>query len=154
MSFARAKFWLCINIYAILLDVVGCMTFVMAILLFRTWLVATIFCCFLAAFILYGASGIHSTYPEKCRIYAILIRKNSNGIKLESFKEFLSVPCHRVIVRMVLHQLHQSARYREIKKKYYVAPWEKRCSMETTYHIFKTKEEGEQWLLQKKKDFE
>ena len=150
--FARAKFWIRINIYAILLDVLGCITFAMAFLLLRTWLVATILCCIVAIFILYGGVGVHSTYPEKCRIYAILIRRNSNGVKEESFKDFLSVPCHRVIVRMVLHELHQSTKYSEIKKKYYVPPWERRFPTETIYHVFKTKEEGDQWLLQRKKE--
>ena len=152
MTFARAKFWICINIYALLLDVLGCTTFVMAIVLLRTWLVATILCCFAAIFILYGGIGIHSTYTEKCRIYSILIRRNSNGVKVETFKDFLSVPCHRVVVRMVLHQLHQSAKYSEIKEKYYKPPWERRFPEETVYRVFKTKEEGEQWFLQRKRE--
>ena len=141
---------MCINVYAILLDVLGCIAFVIAVVLLRTWLVAAVSCCFVAIFMFYGGIGIHSTYPEKCRIYSILMRRNSNGVKEETFKDFLSVPCHRVIVRMVLYQLHQSDKYREIKEKYYTPPWERTFPKETTYHIFKTKEEGEQWLLQRK----
>lgn len=151
-TIARVKFWVCINIYAILLDVLGCATLAIAILLLRTWLVATAFLCVISAFVFYGGIGVHSTYSEKCRIYNILVKRNSKGIKPESFKEFLSVPCHRMVVRMVLAQLHQAAMYKEIMKNYYVPPWKRTFSTKTTYRIFNTREEGEQWLLQRKNE--
>ncbi len=152
MALARARFWLIVNIYAILLDVIGLVMFAAALLLLRTWFVTAVLCFFLAVVMLYGGFGVHSTYPEKRRIYSILIRKNRDGVKMESFKDFLSVPCHRVVVRMVLYHLHQSAMYSAIKKKYYVPPWQREFSTKTTYHVFKTKEEGLEWLLQKKKE--
>ena len=151
-TIARVKFWVCINIYAILLDVLGCATLAIAILLLRTWLVVAVSLCVVAVFIFYGGIGVHSTYSEKCRIYNILIKRNSKGLKLETFKEFLSVPCHRIVVRMVLVRLRQGARYKEVKKKYYLPPWKRTFSTETTYRVFKTREEGEQWLLQRKNE--
>lgn len=144
---ARTRFWLFINVYALLMDCVGVAGLVMAILLSRTWSVAAILCGLAAAWILYGGIGIHSTYREKCRIYSVLLKRNTVKLHAESFKDFMAVPCHRMIVRMVLHKLNLDSQYVEIKRMYYIAPWKRRFSSETELFIFKTKVEGDQWLL-------
>jgi hypothetical protein len=145
---ARVKFWIYINVYALLLDVLGCVAFGIAFLVFKTWLAAAIVFCVAAVYLLHNGFKIHSTYSEKCRIYNTLIRRNKNGIQRESFKKFLSVPCHRIIVRMVLARLRQESIYRELIRAYYIPPWKRGFSTKTTYRIFKTKEEGDQWLLE------
>ena len=52
---ARARFWLLINVYAIVLDCVGVVGLVIALSLSRTWPVAATLCGIVAGWILYGA---------------------------------------------------------------------------------------------------
>lgn len=106
--------------------------------------------CIMGALFLYGGIGIHGTYFEKKRIYSILLRRNLKDFHKDSFKEFLGVPCHRLVVRMVLHEIGHSERYAELKSAFYRYPWQRQFSDETKLFVFKTKEEGDQWLLQQK----
>ena len=147
---ARFKFWMIVNVYALLLDIIALMMFLIAVSLFRISLVSCILLVSMGAFLLYGAIGIHGTYGEKKRIYTILLRKNIKAYRMESFKDFLSVPCHRVVVRLVLNKLSLNSEYKKIKGAYYVYPWKRKFLNETVIHIFTTKEEGDKWLLQQK----
>ena len=145
---ARARFWLLINVYAILLDCIGVVGLVIALSLSRTWPVAATLCGIVAGWILYGGVGVHSTYQEKCRIYTVLLKRNAVSLHIESFRDFMSVPCHRIVVRLVLHKLGLQRQYAVIKQAYYVPPWKRRFTDETKLYVFKSKEEGDQWLLQ------
>ena len=147
---AKFKFWIVINVYALLLDVLSVIIFCAS---FKMYSKGFVFCLLLATmgtFLLYGAIGIHGTYSEKSRIYSILLRKNHRHYRRESFKDFVSVPCHRVLVRMVLRRLRRSEEYAVIKKMYYRYPWQRELTTETVLKIFNTKEEGDLWLLQQK----
>ena len=146
---ARVKFWICINAYALLLDGLSLMAFALAWKLFQTWLVAALLIAIVGAYVLYGGIGIHSTYDEKCRIYSLLLRRNSHGLRIETFRDFMSVPCHRLVVRMVLCRIKSSQVYANIKDRFYIPPWRRRFSNDTQLIIFKSKEEGDKWLLQR-----
>lgn len=148
--FARTKFWLLINIYAIILDCIGVFGLAIAFLHLRTWPVAAISIGIVASLVLYGGIGIHTTYEEKCRIYLVLLKRNAVVFHLESFRDFMSVPCHRMVVRMVLHRLRIQHQYAVIKQTYYAPPWKRRFADETKLYVFKSKEEGDQWLLQQR----
>ncbi len=141
-------FWAAVNVYALLLDAMALASFGMAYVLFRSGLV---FCsavtATVGALLLYGALGIHGTYGEKCRIYSVLLRLNARSFRVESFKNFMSVPCHRVLVRMILSRLGRSSEYSRIKAAYYRYPWQVKTPDATILHVFKSKEEGNAWLL-------
>jgi len=145
---SRAKFWICINVYALLLDGLGLSAFTLAFVLFGTWPVTALIVSLGGAFLVYGGLGIHSTYSEKCRIYSVLIRRNAHQLRKETFRDFMEVPCHRIIVRMALHRVGCDREYYAIKKEYYVPPWRRSFGDETKLFVFKTKEEGDRWLLQ------
>ena len=146
----KVEFWIAVNVYALLLDAIALAAFVIAVLLFRTTLILCAAFALMGVLLLYGAIGIHGTYPEKCRIYSVLLRKNAQQFRIESFRDFVSVPCHRVIVRMVLSKLRKSFEYANIKKAYYRYPWQRQFQDDTVLHIFATKEEGDVWLLRQK----
>lgn len=146
----KVKFWMAVNVYALLLDALALAAFIIAILLFRTAFVLCVVLSLMGVLLFYGAIGIHGTYPEKCRIYSILLKKNSQQFKIDSFRDFVSVPCHRVIVRMVLSKLGKSSEYMNIKKAYYHYPWQRQFQDDTVLHVFTTKEEGDAWLLRQK----
>lgn len=146
---ARAKFWIGINAYALLLDCLGLTAFAWAWRLFGTWPVAASLSVIIGAFVMYGGIGIHSTYHEKCRIYSLLLRRNRHGLRIDAFRDFMSVPCHRLVVRMVLCRLDRSHKYADLKRRFYVPPWQRRFSNDTQLIVFRSKEEGDEWLLQR-----
>lgn len=145
---AKLKFWLFVNVYALLMDFLAFAAFFFAWSIYGKYLVLGLISALVGALSLYAAIGIHGTYSEKCRIYTALLRKNTRAFRPESFREFVSVPCHRVLVRMVLRKLGRSGDYAAILKAYYRYPWQRKISLETEFKVFKTKEEGDAWLLQ------
>lgn len=146
----KVKFWLVVNVYALLLDALSLTAFGGVLLLLKMGLVLCLLSGAVGVLLLYGAMGIHGTYQEKCRIYSILLRRNAQQFKIETFREFVGVPCHRVLVRMVLSKLGKTSEYPNIMKMYYRYPWQRVFRDDTVLHIFSTKEEGDVWLLQQK----
>lgn len=143
---ARAKFWVCINAYALLLDGLSLTAIALSLCMFRTWLVLSLVVLVVGVYTLCGGIGIHLTYREKCRIYALLVRRNAHGLRIDSFKDFMSVPCHRLVVRMVLCRIGYFHEYATVKRKFYVPPWRREFPTDTELVVFKTKEEGAAWL--------
>lgn len=137
-----------INAYALLLDVFGFLVAVWVLSAFRTWPILAVLAGTLAAYLIYAGICIHLSYGEKVRIFQILIRRNRNVFRRESFRDFMAVPCHRLVVRMALHRLGCSSEFAVLKRMYYRYPWEKRLSQATVLRVFKNAQEGEKWLLQ------
>lgn len=63
-----------------------------------------------------GSLNIFNTWGDKKRKYAVLVVRNGNGIRPETFGEYLDAPCGRLLVRIVLRDLGEERRYREIRK--------------------------------------
>lgn len=147
---ARARFWVSINAYALLLDAVGLMLLALAVMLLQNWFVAAVSSALLGVGLVYGGMGVHSTYDEKRRIYSVLLKRNAQAVRLDTFRDFMSVPCHRLVVRMVLHRLNCDSEYETVKRLFYVPPWRRNRACETVLHVFRSKEEGARWLLRKK----
>ena len=60
------------------------------------------------------AAQLFSTWKDKKIKYEILIGKNKNGFRLDSFKIFMQAPCGRLLVKAVLKDLGLTARYSEL----------------------------------------
>ncbi|GEM_PF-2722709 len=147
---SKLRFWIAVNVYALLLDVIALAVFWVALPLSRTGFSLCALAAGVGVFLLYGALGIHGTYPEKRRIYSFLLRKNARLFRIESFRDFMGVPCHRVLVWMVLRRLGRQSEYAAVKKAYYRYPWQRHFPDETILHVFHTKEDGDAWLLRQK----
>lgn len=63
-----------------------------------------------------NAIRILSTWNDKKRKYALLMQRNVNGIRPDTFTEYMQAPCGRVLVKIVLKDLGYSNRYTELKK--------------------------------------
>lgn len=50
-------------------------------------------------------------YDEKQRQYELLIQKNKNGFRPESFKLYMDAPCGRMVSRAVLKDLGMKKEY-------------------------------------------
>lgn len=145
---ARARFWCAINAYALLLDVFGFLAVVWALWTFGTWPILAVLTGALAAYLIYAGICVHLSYAEKVRIFQVLIRRNRSVFRRESFRDFMAVPCHRLVVRMVLRRLGCSSEFAVLKRMYYRYPWEKRLPQATVLRVFKNNQEGVRWLLQ------
>lgn len=146
----RIRFWLTINAYALLLDVLALVAMCLSCCMWHSRRMLAVAICVMGVFSLYGGIGIHGTYLEKKRIYSTLLRRNLKDFHKDSFREFFGVPCHRLVVRMVLHEIGHGERYGELKSAFYRYPWQRQFPDETKLFVFKTKEEGDRWLLQQK----
>lgn len=60
------------------------------------------------------AVRLFSTWKDKKIKYEILIGKNKNGFRSDSFKIFMQAPCGRLLVKAVLKDLGLTARYSEL----------------------------------------
>ena len=142
--------WLALNEWAILLDVVALASAVIAAVCFchgRTILGIVSLSVFLLA--ARGAVLVHSSYDRKLRLYGYLLRKNHDGLRIETFRRYLDAPCHRTVCRAVLRRLGAAkGMYREIMRRYYRYPWQRLYDFGTEPIFFKDKEEGERWLSQ------
>lgn len=60
--------------------------------------------------------SLYSSSSTKIRAYAMLINRNQKKWDPESFTDFMSAPCGRLLVRKVLHDLGKSSEYANIRK--------------------------------------
>lgn len=116
-------FWISINRYALLLDAISLIAFTLAITLQLPILHGFLPFFALSLASLMCAVNIHKTYHEKVVIFQQLIRKNIRHFDHKSFCEYMGVPCHRVVSRMALAELHKEKEYSRIKQLYYKYPW-------------------------------
>ena len=61
---------------------------------------------------------IFRNWGRKKRSYAVLMERNRDGIREETFKEYMSAPCGRLLVKIVLSDLNERQQYKKICKTY------------------------------------
>ena len=61
-----------------------------------------------------GAYRIFRSWYDKKRKYNLLMTRNREGIRPDTFKEFMQAPCGRLLVRIVLKDLHQEAAWKAL----------------------------------------
>lgn len=78
----------------------------------------TVFLCIPQAIIgialLQNSYRLFSTWPDKKRMYAVLIAKNANDFAPESFKIYMKAPCGRLLVKTVLKDINLKEKYKEL----------------------------------------
>ncbi|MBQ7176427.1 MAG: hypothetical protein IJS08_03345 [Victivallales bacterium] len=139
--------WIILNTYAFLLD-----AFVLAsgagtyFLLRGGHYVWCLFPGIAFIILLVSAIKLHLSYPLKLKTYYVLYRRNSASLHYDSFKDFMGAPCHRLVVRTVLHRIGHPDEYDVIFER----AWGKSlpcCSPKPSeVHIFHNAEEGARWL--------
>ncbi len=60
------------------------------------------------------AAQLFSTWKDKKIKYEILIGKNKNGFRSDSFKIFMQAPCGRLLVKAVLKDLGLKQEYKNL----------------------------------------
>ena len=62
----------------------------------------------------YSSVKLFSTWRDKKIKYEVLLAKNRNGFRQESFKVFMQAPCGRLLTKAVLADLGLKDKYREL----------------------------------------
>lgn len=69
----------------------------------------------IATFCLRGGFGILRSWKDKKRKYDVLIARNSETFRPETFTEFMQAPCGRLLSVIVLRDLKIPEKYAELK---------------------------------------
>lgn len=98
-----------LNAYAFLLLFVGggigCLIFFVHPLWLR--LILGVFCLLC----LYESSRIFGSWHDKKRKYNVLMQRNAQGLRPETFREYMNAPCGRLLVRIVLTDMQRQEEY-------------------------------------------
>ena len=62
----------------------------------------------------YYSVKLFSTYKDKLIKYDILLKKNKDEFRPETFKIFMQAPCGRLVTKSVLQDLNQKDKYKEL----------------------------------------
>jgi hypothetical protein len=104
-----------INIYALLLLLIGAGHILIILFTKPHWGVTTIL-AIVAVYCIYYGINILLSWPAKMREYRILIERNTPTFNSESFRPYMQAPCGRQLTKVVLKDLSAKSRYRELKQ--------------------------------------
>ena len=104
--------FLYLNTYSFLLLLCGAITVLIPLYKISKWLIVpqvirSLFC-------IKQAIGLFMTWKDKKTKYEILMGKNKNGFRPDSFKIFMQAPCGRLLTKVVLKDLGLSNKYNEL----------------------------------------
>lgn len=70
-----------------------------------------------------GAFSILSGWNDKKRKYEVLMTRNRETLRPDTFKEYMEAPCGRLLTRVVLKDLGQADQYKMLWKMYHIPYW-------------------------------
>lgn len=128
--------FLYLNAYAFLLLLMGVGIGCIPCYRVSGWLVAVQMVAGLSC--LYGTVNIFHSWADKERKYKVLIERNQQELRPDTFAEFVQAPCGRLLSKVVLHDLGQAEQYRKLLayRKPLRTRWKENCSrQDTTVYI-------------------
>lgn len=112
MALRKIVRFIYLNTYAFLLMVCG---IAMAVLPLRKVTPLLLIPQIIVSFVLfYYSAQLFSTWKDKKIKYSILLAKNKDGFRPESFKIFMQAPCGRLLAKAVLKDLGLKSGYKEL----------------------------------------
>ena len=112
MALRKIVRFIYLNTYAFLLMVCG---IAMAVLPLRKATPLLLIPQIIVSFVFfYYSAQLFSTWKDKKIKYSILLAKNKDGFRPESFKIFMQAPCGRLLTKAVLSDLDLKDRYKEL----------------------------------------
>lgn len=113
--------YLYLNSYALLLLVGGVVVIFIPIGLSLIWsiIIKVIVCSILFK----EAHTILSSWSDKKRKYTVLMTRNCEEFRPDTFKEYMQAPCGRLLVRVVLKDLNKTEEYKNLYKSYHQPLW-------------------------------
>jgi len=106
--------FLYLNIYSFLIVCAGILTLVLPFWLITKW---TLVAQGIAAIYLFSTSGkLFSTWDSKKREIDLLVKRNKNGFRPDTFELYMQAPCGRLVVREALRDLNMRGEYKTLLK--------------------------------------
>lgn len=114
LRWAMHKFFrfIYLNSYSFLLLFCGIIFVIVPLFKVSKWLIIPQI--FIGLFFFYHSFRLFSTWNDKKIKYEILIGKNKNEFRPDSFKIFMQAPCGRLLTKAVLKDLSCRERYKEL----------------------------------------
>lgn len=102
--------------YLLILTAVGVAVLPLCIWGFKWWLALAQ--CAGVYIAIRGAVTILAAWPDKQRKYEILMEKNRDELRPDTFRQFMDAPCGRLLARVVLVDLgYPRGTYRRVKRE-------------------------------------
>ena len=103
-----------LNFYAFLLLLCGIGIGVIPLYRTSLWLLVPQVIAVLVC--LKGCIGIFSSWGQKVREYTVLYSRNEQGLRPNTFADYMQAPCGRLLALVVLRDLGKLSSYNELKK--------------------------------------
>lgn len=121
-----------LNTYAFLLLLAGVGIGMLPIYTYSLWgVLPQAVVCLLC---LYESARIFSSWQDKKRKYRVLMQRNAEKIRPDTFAEYMQAPCGRLLVRVVLVDLRCPEQYRQLQalRKPWRDTWRENCRPKKT----------------------
>lgn len=130
--------FLYLNTYSFLLLFCGIIILLMPLFKVSKWLLIPQL--ILSLFFIKQAGNLFSTWKDKKIKYKILLERNKNEFRADTFKVFMQAPCGRLLTKSVLKDLGIQDKYKElfVYKDPFIVSMKKNClssSQETKIYI-------------------
>jgi len=106
--------FLYLNIYSFLCIIAGILVVLLPFYKISKWIL--IAQGIIALFLLVTGCNLFATWDDKKKKIAILLGKNKDEFRPDTFEVFMQAPCGRLVVREVLADLGKSHEYRNLLK--------------------------------------
>jgi len=106
--------FLYLNIYSFLIVCAGILTLLLPFWLITKWILVA---QGIAAVYLFSISGkLFSTWGAKKREIDLLVKRNKNGFRPDTFDIYMQAPCGRLVAREALRELNMRGEYKTLLK--------------------------------------
>jgi hypothetical protein len=106
--------FLYINLYAFLLAFTGILTLAVPLFLISKWFIIPQI--IIAIFVLSTSIKLFSTWKDKLREIDLLVNRNKNEFRPDTFEIYMQAPCGRLVVRQALKKLNKQDEFKELLK--------------------------------------
>jgi len=106
--------FLYLNIYAFLLVLAGILTLVLPFYLISKWILVAQ--CIIALNLFLISGRLFSTWDAKKREIDLLVNRNKNEFRPDTFEIYMQAPCGRLVVHEALKELNIQKEYKTLKK--------------------------------------
>jgi hypothetical protein len=106
--------FLYLNIYAFLIVFAGILTLLLPFYLITKWILIAQGIVAIKLFLISGR--LFSTWNAKKREIALLVNRNKNEFRPDTFEVYMQAPCGRLVVREALKELNIQREYKTLLK--------------------------------------
>jgi len=106
--------FLYLNIYSFLIVCTGILVLVLPFYSITKW--TLIVQGIIAIRLFFTAGKLFSTWEAKKREIDLLVKRNKNGFRPDTFEVYMQAPCGRLVVREALRDLHMQNEYKTLIK--------------------------------------